>query len=61
VTASEADGIWCDIGTKREVDLDELYQIEQISQIILDPEEEQFYMLNNKRRGKLGFYLIKFS
>ena len=28
---------------------------------MLDPEENKFYFLSNKRHGELGFYLIKFD
>ena len=42
---------------KREVDIDEEFQISQIKCIIHN--ESSFYILANKARGKLGYFLIR--
>lgn len=60
VIASSDDGIWVDLKTRREVDLDRLYKIRMILNILYDSETKEFYMLSNKRHGKLGFFLVKF-
>ena len=61
VVASTDDGIWFDLKTHREVDLDRLFKIRMILDIIFDTETKEFYMLSNKRYGKLGFFLVKFN
>ena len=49
--ASVADGYWLDIETKKEVDLDVLFEVELIRQIIYDDEHKKFYFLTNKWKG----------
>ena len=41
------------------MDLDELYDITCIQEIIYDDEDGNFYMLVNKHKGKLGLFLIQ--
>jgi hypothetical protein len=41
------DSLWIDIELSKEVDLDELYDIKAVKQIIHDPEDEKFYILCN--------------
>ena len=43
------------------VDLDQLYNISAIKNIIHDDESKSFYLLCNKYDGKLGTFLIKFN
>ena len=61
VIASTDDGIWVDLDQDREVDLDRLYKIRNILDIIYDTETKAFYMLSNRRYGKIGFFLVKFK
>ena len=61
VIASKNDGIWVDLNNHKEVDLDEQFHINQILDIIYDTEAKEFYLLCNRRHGKIGFYLVKFS
>ena len=44
-----------------EVDLDELYDVRIILDIIYDSESKEFYMLSNRRYEKIGFFMVKFS
>jgi len=43
------------------VDIDELYKINCIKQIIYDIEDQNFYILANKFERNHGFYIVKFS
>ena len=61
MAASRQDGIWVDLKSKKEVDLDEIFDVNLICEVILDEDEGQFYFLSNMRQGKLGFFLIRFS
>jgi hypothetical protein len=59
--ASVHEGIWVDLKKLYDVDLDELYNILAITQVIYDHEDQSFYLLANKKDGKLGFFLIKYN
>lgn len=61
VVASEYDGFWFDRETREEVDLDELFDVDLIRNIIYDEEDHKFYFLSNKQGGSLGFFLVEFS
>ena len=61
MAASREDGIWVDLKNKREVDLDEKFNVNLIMEVVLDEDEGQFYFLSNMRLGKLGFFLIRFK
>ena len=43
------------------VDLDDIYGIGLIKEMIFDEEEHVFYIMANKYKGKLGLYLIRFD
>ena len=43
------------------MDLDELYSISNIQEIIYDHDDCKFYMLVNKHKGKLGLFLIQIN
>ena len=60
VLASINDGIWYDAEDDREMDLDELYKVDYIKQIVYDYEEKNFYFLCNKKKELVGFFLFKF-
>tara|TARA_B110000285_G_C15126167_1_gene620389 strand:- start:1494 stop:1925 length:432 start_codon:yes stop_codon:yes gene_type:complete len=62
ITASPQDGIYLDLRDKKkcqEVDLDELYNIGSMKEIIYDQEDSVFYILANKFEEKLGFFIIR--
>lgn len=61
VTASPNDGIYYNSKNSEEVDLDELYEIGCIKDIIYDSEDFSFYILTNKYLGQYGLFLIRFS
>lgn len=49
MVASRQDGIWVDTKKGKEIDLDELFEINLIMEVVLDEEEGQFYFLCNMR------------
>jgi hypothetical protein len=59
ITASPEDGIYFDLTKKYEEDLDELYNIGCMKEIIHDEEDGVFYILANKFDEKLGFFIIR--
>jgi hypothetical protein len=61
VVASRHDGFWINLKERNDVDLDELHDIDAISQVIFHSEDRYFYLLANKKKGLVGFYLIKFE
>ena len=61
ITASPQDGIYLDLIKKSEVDLDDLYQIGCMKEIIYDHEDGVFYILANKFEEKLGFFIIRMN
>lgn len=61
IIASADDGIYYNHRTKVQEDLDELYNVSSIKEIIHDHEDGCFYLLCNKFEGKLGLFLIRFD
>ena len=59
--ASINDGIWVNIDSKEEVDLDMLFHVSDIRCIVYDSEDEKFYMIANRHKEIIGFYLIRFD
>jgi hypothetical protein len=59
--SNDKDGIYCDLEAGVTLDLDDLFQAQEIRAIIFDIEEEEFYVLCNERNGESGFFLIKFE
>jgi hypothetical protein len=55
------DGFWINLKKNHDVDIDELFNILGITQIIYDHEDQFFYLLANKKDGHVGFFLIKFE
>jgi hypothetical protein len=45
----------------KEIDLDELYSIGCMKEIIYDHEDGVFYILANKFEEKLGFFIIRMN
>ena len=43
------------------IDIDELYNIDHIKQVIYDLEDQNFYILANKFENSHGFYIVKFN
>ena len=37
-----------------------MYNIDEVRQLIYDLEEEEFYILTNKKEENMGFFLLKF-
>jgi hypothetical protein len=61
VISSKEDGVYFNLKTGEEIDLDEIFDIGDIEQITYDAEDQKFYIMCNKYRGKLGLFLIGFS
>ena len=61
IIASIDDGIYYNHKRNQLVDLESLYNIGNICEIIHDCEEKCFYMLVNKYQEKLGIHLIQFD
>ena len=61
MVSDQDDAVWYDSATKLEQDIDELFEIGGVKEIALDPEDNHFYFLANRRYGHLGFYLIRFD
>ena len=61
IISSIDDGIYYNHYTGETIDLDELYHITNIKEIIHDHEEGVFYLLANKYEDKLGLFLIMFN
>jgi hypothetical protein len=59
--ASHNDGYWVDLKKLYDIDIDELFNVIAISQVIYDHEEQNFYLLANKKDGLVGFFLIRFN
>lgn len=59
--ATERDGLWVDLTSSKEEDLDELHKIEEIRGIFYDDEDEKFYIVANKKHKKLGFFLTSYK
>lgn len=55
------DAVWYDHSTGNEQDIDELFEVDLVKEIVLDGEDGHFYFLANKRQGRLGYYLIRFD
>ena len=56
--ASENDALWYNSTTDEELDLDLFFECDCIRNITFDEEDNIFYILFNKFKGKIGFYLI---
>lgn len=62
VAASPEDGIYKNFADgSDEVDLDELFDIGSMKEIIHDEEDKVFYIVANKFEEKLGFFIVQFS
>jgi len=59
IVSSEIDTIYVDIPNQNEIDLDSEYEFSCIKEIIFDTEDDEFYIVCNKYRQKLGFYVMK--
>lgn len=57
IVCSEDDIRFVDLDKTKEIDLDDQEDVEGIEAITTD--EEHFYILANKRGGKLGYYLFE--
>ena len=58
IIASVEDGMYINMQKNHQEDLDQLYQISSIREIIYDHEENVFYILSNKYQRELGFFII---
>jgi hypothetical protein len=59
VCASTNNGLYVNIETAAELDIDAQYEIGCIKEIIFDEDDRCFYILSNKYQEKLGFYVLR--
>lgn len=59
--ASFIDGFWVNLKQNNDVDIDELFNILSITQIIYDHEDNFFYILANRKDDMVGFFLMKYD
>ena len=59
VVASTNDGRYMDIRNKREVDMDVVYELNWLRDVIYDDDMDTFYVLANKLQGKKGIFLLR--
>jgi len=58
VTASNRDGVYLNMRTNQEIDIDDTYNIAAIKEITYDEDDKIFYILTNKLNEKLGFFVL---
>jgi hypothetical protein len=58
VVASPEDCLYIDLNKDMESDIDQMYQVSNIKEIIYDEEDRLFYFLSNKFEEKLGFFVF---
>jgi len=58
--ASQSDGIWINKKNNTEIDIDQEFDISDIKSLLYDEEDQVFYLLANRKKGIIGFYLMKF-
>ena len=61
IVSSPDDGIYFNQITQDCVDLNELFNIEGICQVIHDKEDGHLYLLANRHQDKIGINLIRFN
>jgi hypothetical protein len=61
IVASNDDGIFFNHVTNQFYDLDEMYDISSIKEIIYDQEDRVVYLLANKYQERLGVFIVKFN
>jgi len=57
IVASTDDVIWFDMLNSREIDIDNVYQLGGIKSLLYY--DHKFYVLANKYRRKLGYFLLE--
>ena len=58
IIASTNDALWVNIDLQEEVDIDDVYHISQCNAVLYDKVAQCFYMLCNKYKRSLGYYLL---
>ena len=59
VSASEEEALFVNLETKEKFNLDKIYEISDIKEIIYDSDEKAFYIMANRHKFELGIYLLK--
>tara|TARA_B110001450_G_scaffold143818_1_gene134555 strand:+ start:647 stop:916 length:270 start_codon:yes stop_codon:yes gene_type:complete len=60
IVSSQSDGLYINMKSGHEIDLDEAFEITDIKNILYDEEDQMFYLLANRKNGIIGFFLMKF-
>lgn len=58
--SSQSDGLYINLRTGTEIDIDEAFSISDIKSLIYDQEDQMVYILANRCKGVIGFYLMRF-
>ena len=59
IVASHAQGLLINLVTKHEIDLASTFEIEDLKDVAYD--SLNFFIMANKRKKKLGYYLLKLN
>jgi hypothetical protein len=60
LVSSPEDALYVNLRKNEEVDIDELYGVGLMKEVIFDTMTRSFYMLTNKHDDKLGFFVMRF-
>ena len=58
VAATEQDAIYMDINAKKEVDLDEEYNLTLLKEVIFDEDDKTFYIIANNFNNLFGVFIF---
>lgn len=58
IIASTNDALWVNIDMQEEVDIDDVYHVSAVNAVLYDDVSGMFFMLTNKYKRSLGYYLI---
>jgi hypothetical protein len=58
ITATEEDAIYMDISAKREEDLDDLYNLGCLKEVIFDEDDKTFYLIANRYKDVYGVFIF---
>jgi len=59
LVASPQDCLYIDIKKNVEVDMDDEHHLKNFNTILFDAEDNQIYIIANKLRGNLGFFILR--
>lgn len=60
IVASEKDGLYVNLKSNTEIDIDNEYGVKNLREIIYDADDKSFFVLANEYHNRMGIYLVKF-